>query len=180
MAPAAPSGTDTIAAVATPPGRGGVGVIRVSGPQSRAVAERLFVSPRPDFTGLRPYRLHHGTLRAPSGRTLDEAMAAFMPGPGSYTGEDTVELYCHGSPAVLTAVLAAVFACGARPAGPGEFTKRAFQNGRLDLSQAEAVAELIAARGDAQADLALARLAGGMVSPLATGYRPESLTIRAS
>jgi tRNA modification GTPase len=154
--------SDTITAVATPPGRGGVGIVRLSGPESRVIATRLFVSPRPDFSGLMPYRLHHGTLRAPSGRVLDEGMAAFMPGPGSYTGEDTVELYCHGSPAVLRAVLEASYSYGARPAGPGEFTKRAFLNGRLDLSQAEAVAELIAARGDAQADLALDRLSGGM------------------
>jgi tRNA modification GTPase len=158
--PSAP--TDTIAAVATPPGRGGVGIVRLSGPDSLAVAARLFVSPRPGFAGLGPYRLHHGTLRAPSGRVLDEVMAAFMPGPGSYTGEDTVEFFCHGSPAVLRAALEAVFACGARPAGPGEFTRRAYVNGRLDLSQAEAVAELIAARGDAQARLAMTRLSGGM------------------
>ncbi len=154
--------TDTIAAIATPPGRGGVGIIRVSGPRSLAVAQALFVSDKPGFAGFKPYRLHHGRLRAPSGRVIDEVMAAFMPGPGSYTGEDTVEFFCHGSPAVLRAALAAAFVGGARPAEPGEFTKRAFINGRLDLSQAEAVAELIAARSDAQADLALARLAGGM------------------
>ena len=153
---------DTIAAVATAPGRGGVGIIRISGPQSPDIAGRLFAASRPDFAGFRPYRLHHGSLRDPSGRLLDEAMAVFMPGPGSYTGEDTVELHCHGSPAVLRAVLAAVLAGGARPAEPGEYTRRAFLNGRLDLSQAEAVAELIAARSDAQADLALARLSGAL------------------
>jgi tRNA modification GTPase len=153
---------DTIAAQATPPGRGGLGVIRVSGPASLAVASGLFVSARPGFAGLTPYRLHHGHLRAPAGRVLDEVMAAYLPGPGSYTGEDTVEFFCHGSPVVLGAVLAACFALGARPALPGEFTRRAFVNGRLDLSQAEAVAELIAARADTEADLALARLDGAM------------------
>ncbi len=162
MAATTETALDTIAAVATPPGRGAVGIVRVSGPDSLAVASRLFLSPRPGFSGLRPYHLHHGVLRAPSGRILDDAMAAFMPGPGSYTGEDTVEFFCHGSPAVLRSVLAAVFAYGARPAGPGEFTRRAYLSGRLDLSQAEAVAELIAARGEAAADLALARLSGGM------------------
>lgn len=162
MPDASTTADDTIAAVATPPGRGGVGIVRLSGPASLAIASRLFQSARPDFTGPLPYRLHHGTLRAPSGRVLDEAMIAFMPGPGSYTGEDTVEFHCHGSPTVLGAVLAAALACGARPAGPGEFTRRAFLNGRLDLSQAEAVAELIAARGEAQADLALARLSGAV------------------
>ncbi|KHK03759.1 tRNA uridine-5-carboxymethylaminomethyl(34) synthesis GTPase MnmE [Desulfovibrio sp. TomC] len=154
--------SDTIAAVATPPGRGGVGIVRVSGPASRPIGERLFRSGRPDFAGLQPYRLHHGTFSTPAGKLLDEGMAAFMPGPGSYTGEDTVELFCHGSPAVLRSVLEAVYALGARPAGPGEFTKRAYVNGRLDLSQAEAVAELIAARGEAQAELALTRLSGAM------------------
>lgn len=153
---------DTIAAIATPPGRGGVGVIRLSGPDSRPLAERLFVAAKPTFTGFKPYRLHHGHLRAPSGRVLDEAMAAFMPGPGSYTGEDTVEFYCHGAPVVLGAVLGALLELGARTAGPGEFTKRAFLNGRMDLSQAEAVAELIAARAATEADLALNRLGGAM------------------
>lgn len=154
--------TDTIAAVATPPGRGGVGIVRVSGPQAKAVADRLFVSARPEFAGLLPYRLHHGRLVGADGHTLDEAMVAFMPGPGSYTGEDTVEFFCHGAPAVLRAVLARTFALGARPAGPGEFTKRAYVNGRLDLSQATAVAELIAARGETDAGLALTRLSGAM------------------
>jgi len=156
------SASDTIAARATPPGRGGVGVIRLSGPASREIARQLFAPARPGVTELHPYRLHHGHLRTPAGRVLDEAMAAFMPGPGSYTGEDTVEFFCHGSPAVLAAVLDAVFAAGARPAGPGEFTKRAFLHGRLDLSQAEAVGELIAARADTELDLAMTRLSGAM------------------
>jgi tRNA modification GTPase len=154
--------SDTIAAVATPPGRGGVGIVRLSGPASRHIGQRLFRSGRPDFAGFKPYRLHHGTFHSPAGRLLDEGLAAFMPGPGSYTGEDTVELSCHGSPAVLRAVLEAVYSLGARPAGPGEFTKRAYVNGRLDLSQAEAVAELIAARSAVQAELALTRLTGAM------------------
>lgn len=153
---------ETIAAVATPPGRGGVGIVRVSGPAARAIGARLFVSARPDFTGFKPSRLHHGTIRDPQGRVLDSGLVAFMPGPGSYTGEDTVEFFCHGAPAVLRAVLTACFALGARPAGPGEFTKRAFVNGRLDLSQAEAVAELIAARGAVEADIALTRLSGAV------------------
>jgi len=153
---------DTIAAIATPPGRGGVGIVRISGPLAKAVATKLFTAARPDFAGLRPYRLHHGTVHDASGRVLDEVMAAFMPGPGSYTGEDTAEIFCHGAPVVLAAVLAAACAVGARPAGAGEFTKRAYLNGRLDLSQAEAVAELIAARGEVDAALAVTRLAGGM------------------
>lgn len=154
--------TETIAAIATPPGRGGVGIVRLSGPDVLDIAARLFVSGRPGFSGLKPYRLHHGNVCDLSGRVLDEGMAAFMPGPGSYTGEDTVEFFCHGAPVVLGAVLEAAYAAGARPAGPGEFTKRAYLNGRLDLSQAEAVAELIAARGTVEARLAVTRLSGAM------------------
>ena len=157
-----PLAKDTIAAQATPPGRGGLGVIRLSGPASPDVARRLFVPASPGFTTFARYHLHHGHVRDLSGRLLDEVLVAFMPGPGSYTGEDTVEFFCHGSPVVLGAVLAAVFAAGARPAGPGEFTKRAFLNGRLDLSQAEAVAELIAARAETETDLAVSRLGGAM------------------
>ncbi|QLA17217.1 tRNA uridine-5-carboxymethylaminomethyl(34) synthesis GTPase MnmE [Desulfolutivibrio sulfoxidireducens] len=153
---------DMIVARATPPGAGGLAVIRVSGPGCREIARRLFRSSRPGFTDLRPYRLHHGHFLSPDGRPVDEVLAAFLPGPGSYTGEDTVEISCHGGPAVVAGVIAAFIALGARPAEPGEFTRRAFVNGRLDLSQAEAVAELIAARTRTQADMALARLDGAM------------------
>lgn len=154
--------TDTIAAVVTPPGRGGVGIVRVSGPLARRIGAALFHSPREGFAGLKPYRVHHGTLRDASGRSLDDALAVFMPGPGSYTGEDVVEFNCHGSPAVLRMVLGACAALGARHARPGEFTRRAFLAGRMDLSQAQAVAELIASDGSAGAGLALARLEGLM------------------
>jgi len=153
---------DTIAAIATPPGRGGVGIVRVSGPGARAVGQGLFESSRPGFAGFLPYRLHHGWAYDAEGRRLDEVLAAFMPGPGSYTGEDVLELQGHGGPAVLRAVLGAALACGARMAEPGEFTYRAFRSGRMDLTQAEAVAELIAAPTAAGAALAQARLAGGL------------------
>ncbi|MDQ7832535.1 MAG: tRNA uridine-5-carboxymethylaminomethyl(34) synthesis GTPase MnmE [Desulfovibrionaceae bacterium] len=155
-------GRDMIVARATPPGAGGVAVIRLSGQGCRQAALALFRSSRPGFTTLLPYRLHHGCLHAPDGRRIDEVLAAFMPGPGSYTGEDTVEISCHGGPATTDAILAACLAMGARPAGPGEFTLRAFLNGRMDLSQAQAVAELIAAATPVQADMALARLDGAM------------------
>ncbi|WP_461208948.1 tRNA uridine-5-carboxymethylaminomethyl(34) synthesis GTPase MnmE [Desulfocurvus sp. DL9XJH121] len=158
----AESVSDTIAAVATPPGSGGVGIVRVSGPGALGVADLLFTSARPDFTRLRPYRLHHGHVHGVDGGVLDEVLAAYMPGPGSYTGEDVLEFNCHGGPAVLREVLAAVLAAGARPAAPGEFTYRAFRNGRLDLTQAEAVAEAIAAPTRAGLTLAQAKLAGGL------------------
>lgn len=153
---------DTIAAIATPPGCGGVGIVRVSGPGARAVGQGLFESSRPGFAGFLPYRLHHGWVRDAAGQRLDEVLAAFMPGPGSYTGEDVLELQGHGGPAVLRAVLGAALACGVRMAEPGEFTYRAFCNGRMDLTQAEAVAELIAAPTAAGAALAQARLAGDL------------------
>ena len=153
---------DTIVAVVTPPGRGGVGIVRLSGPQARAMAERLFRSSRPGFSGLKPYRMHHGILCDAKNLPLDDVLAVFMPGPGSYTGEDVVELNCHGSPAILRAVVGAVLALGARTARPGEFTKRAYLSGRMDLSQAQAVAELVASDTVAGAHLALARLEGLM------------------
>ncbi len=158
-----PAGQDLIAAVATPPGTGGVGVIRLSGRGAPDAAGSLFRSPHPHFSGLKPYRLHHGWLHAAPERgapALDEVLLAFMPGPNSYTGEDVVEIHCHGGAAVLQALLQAVFAAGARPAGPGEFTKRAFLNGRMDLTQAEAVAELIASQSQAGLALASSRLQG--------------------
>ncbi|WP_243360684.1 tRNA uridine-5-carboxymethylaminomethyl(34) synthesis GTPase MnmE [Fundidesulfovibrio terrae] len=153
---------DTIAAIVTAPGRAGVGIVRVSGPQARPLAERLFRSAKEGFSGLKPYRLHHGMLLDAGGRPLDDVLCAFMPGPNSYTGEDVVEFNCHGTPAVLRAVLGAALSLGARHAERGEFTKRAFLSGRMDLSQAQAVAELVAADTLAGAGLALARLEGVM------------------
>jgi len=169
---------DMIVARATPPGAGGLAVIRLSGQGCRQAARSLFRSSRPGFTDLIPYRLHHGHLHAPDGRRIDEVLAACMPGPGSYTGEDTVEFSCHGGPATAAAIVAACIAAGARPAGPGEFTLRAFLNGRLDLSQAQAVAELIAAATPVQADMALARLDGAM-GRLARELRQGLETLRA-
>ncbi|WP_027184701.1 tRNA uridine-5-carboxymethylaminomethyl(34) synthesis GTPase MnmE [Desulfovibrio inopinatus] len=153
---------DTIAAIATAPGRGGVGIVRLSGPEARSFVERLFRSSRPDFTTLKPYRLHHGHVYDLSGACIDEVMAAFMPGPGSYTGEDVVEISCHGSPLVVRTLLDAVLSAGARPATAGEFTKRAFMNGKMDLSQAEAVIELIDAESTTGIQTALAGLQGRM------------------
>jgi len=145
---------DTIAAVATPPGRGGVGVIRLSGPRARAVAWALAPPlPRPRQAALRVF-----TGRG--GEAVDRGLVLFFPGPHSFTGEDVVELQAHGSPVVLDELLAAVFAAGARHARPGEFSERAFLNGRMDLTQAEAVADLIDAGSQAAARAALASLEG--------------------
>lgn len=161
-----PRVVDTIAALATPPGQGGIGVLRVSGPLAKPIGRRLFRSSNSEFHDFLPYRLHHGRLvddsdaDAANPSALDEILLAFMPGPRSYTGEDVVEFHCHGGPAILAAGLEAILRCGARLALPGEFTKRAFLNGRLDLTQAEAVAEAIAANSRPGLHLAQEKLQG--------------------
>lgn len=139
---------DTIAAVATAPGAGGVGIVRLSGPRARAIAEAI------SGRALRVRHAHHVRFRDADGATLDDGIALYFAAPASYTGEDVVELQAHGSPAVLEALVARCCALGARRARPGEFSERAFLEGRLDLAQAEAVADLIAA-----ADLTAARAA---------------------
>ena len=145
---------DTIVAIATPPGRGGVGVIRLSGPDSREIAEKLCGKlPPARQAGLR-------TFRDARGETLDSGLVLFFPGPASFTGEDVVELQGHGSPVVLEMILAACVHFGARRAGPGEFSQRAFVNDRMDLAQAEAVADLIAAATDTAARAAHRSLEG--------------------
>lgn len=151
---------DTIAAIATPPGSGGIGVIRVSGPLARSVLEARFAPASAAFHGFRPWTLHRGTALDAAGGALDDVLAVFMPGPRTFTGEDVAEWHCHGSPAVLEALLESLLAAGARLAERGEFTRRAFLNGRMDLTQAEAVAEMIAAPSREGARLAAARLHG--------------------
>ncbi len=145
---------DTIAAVATPPGEGGIGIVRVSGPLAFTLAERIFRQARP--TPLESHRIYFGALCDPdTGEVLDRALLLTFRAPHSYTGEDVVELSCHGSPLLLRRVLSLLWRLGARPAQPGEFTQRAFLNGKLDLAQAEAVADLIRARTESQLRAAL-------------------------
>ena len=128
---------DIIAAPATPPGRGAVAVVRASGPDLSRLIEGLTGRP------LESRHAHYLAFRADDGEVIDRGLALFFPAPRSYTGEDLLELHCHGSPAVVEALLRRLFQLGARPAEPGEFTRRAFLNGKLDLAQAEAVAALI-------------------------------------
>ena len=161
---------DTIAAVATPPGRGGVGIIRISGPDAEAIARRLFHPVRP-ITAFHSHRLYHGHIRIPeTGARIDEVLLTLMKAPRSYTGEDVVEIHGHGGPVTLRALLDEVVRAGARPAGPGEFTRRAFLNGRLDLAQAEAVADLIHADSVPGAGLALDHLEGRLSRAVAALY----------
>ncbi len=151
--------TETIIACATPPGSGGVAVIRLSGGGVRRLAIRLHSQGQVALE--RPRELIFGTILAGK-KPIDQGLIVFMPAPHSYTGEDIIELQTHGSPAVVAATIAAGQAAGAHLAEPGEFTKRAYLNGQLDLAQAEAVAEVIAA--DTQAALALSQsqLAGAL------------------
>ncbi len=153
--------TDTIAAIATAPGTGGIGIIRISGPQARDILGAMF---RPFRVGADPtresHKLHYGTVVDRGGRVLDEVLAVFMKAPATYTREDVVELHSHGSYLVLQAILAEVLALGARPAEPGEFTKRAFLAGRIDLTRAEAVIDLLQARTASGVDLAMGQLQG--------------------
>ena len=149
----------TIAALATPPGAGGLAVIRISGPQAEPILRALF-TPAGGEERFEERRFLYGHLVF-EGNTLDECMAVLMRAPRSYTREDVAEIQVHGGEQVVRAVLKAVYALGARPAGAGEFTRRAFENGRLDLSQAEAVMQLVSASGQQAADAALRQLQGG-------------------
>ena len=152
------STSDTIVAVATPPGRGGIGVVRLSGPDARRVAASIV-----DHAGdLEPRRATLTTVRA-----IDQAVATFFPAPHSYTGEDVVEVSVHGSPVVLRQIVEAAVASGARLAERGEFTFRAFLNGRIDLTQAEAVADLIDAVTPLQARAAFDQLEGTLTRAIA-------------
>jgi len=148
------SGADTIAAIATPPGRGGIGVVRISGPATRAIAEGLL--------GKLPAPRHasFARFRDENGNSIDEGLVLFFPAPHSYTGEDVLELHGHGGPVVLDMLLARALGLGARPARAGEFTERAFLNDKLDLAQAEAVADLIDAGSQSAARAALRSLEG--------------------
>src|SRR3989441_3561873 len=139
--------SDTICAVATPPGEGGIGIIRLSGEKAIDLASAVFVgSGGRTVRDYKTHTLHHGELRAPdTGERIDEVLVAVMKAPRSYTCEDVVEFHCHGGPLVLRLGLQGLIHTGARLAEPGEFTKRAFLNGRLDLAQAEAVIDLIQA-----------------------------------
>ena len=159
---------DTIVAIATPPGRGGLGVVRISGADALAISRDLLQLK----VALRPRHATLATVRAPhsetgTSRAIDQAIATFFPAPHSYTGDDVVEISTHGSPVVLQAIVSAAVAAGARLARPGEFTLRAFLAGRIDLPQAEAVADLIDAVTPLQAGMAFDQLQGTVTQAIA-------------
>ena len=152
---------DTISAIATAQGEGGIGIIRLSGDKAVEVAAKMF---RPAsgkaLTEYESHRAVYGTIVDAEGRTVDEAMVLLMKAPHSYTKEDVVELQCHGGVMPLRKALALTYDYGARPAEGGEFTKRAFLNGRLDLSQAQAVMDIITAKTDRSLKMAAGHLTG--------------------
>lgn len=163
---------DTIVAIATPPGEGALAVVRMSGPGALEIAARVFRPRRRDAPGspaaiFRSHRARLGLVVDAAGRALDEALLLPMLAPRSLTGQDTVEFFCHGGRLPARLVCEACLAAGARPAGPGEFSRRAFLSGRLSLDQAEAVADLIAAEEELAAGAALAQLRGGLRDEIA-------------
>jgi tRNA modification GTPase len=154
---------DTIAAIATPLSPSAIGILRLSGDRAIAVASALFRPfSGPSLADAPDRKLIYGTFYDETGTVLDRCLATISRGPHSYTGEDTAEFQCHGSPLLLTRGLEALFAQGARQARPGEFTKRAFLNGQMDLTQAEAVIDLIDAQTEAASRNASAQLAGAV------------------
>ena len=156
------SDTETITAVSTPPGEGGIGIIRLSGPESLAIARRVFTAPCPDEEARVRY-LYYGRLIDPADNTrVDDGFMVYMRAPRSFTGEDVVEFHLHGGTLVLKKTLEVLLRTGARPAGPGEFTRRAFLNGRLDLARAEAVIDVIRAQTESALSSARGRLDGSL------------------
>lgn len=148
---------ETIAAIATPPGEGGVAIIRISGHQAIDAAERLFSGPVRSY---KSHTVHYGTFYNAAKEPIDQVLLLLMLGKRSFTGEDTVEVHCHGGSLIARRVLEAILACGVRAARPGEFSFKAFINGKIDLTQAEAIQELISAKNEKALDAASNQLQG--------------------
>lgn len=153
---------DTIAAISTPPGAGGIGIIRMSGGQALPLLKAVF-KPKSLSCSYQSHKFYYGHIQQPDhGKILDEVLAVYMAAPHTYTREDVVEVHCHGSFLVLQNVLELILASGATLASPGEFTKRAFLNGRIDLTQAEAVIDVLSAKTRKGVDLAQEQLSGAL------------------
>ena len=169
---------DTIAAIATAQGLGGIGIIRISGTNAVGVTDGIFHAKTP-VHAMKSHTIQYGKIVNPNtGKVLDEVMLSKMLAPATYTREDVVEINCHGSIVAQREILSLLYACGARPAEPGEFTKRAFLNGRIDLTQAEAVMDIIAAKTKQSHDAALSQLSGH-VSAYLNGIIDRLLTVMA-
>jgi len=170
---------DTIAAIATPPGIGGIGIVRISGPQSEAIARTVYRPPKGDIP-LNSHHLYRGQIiSSQTGTIIDEVLITLMRKPHSYTGEDQLEIHGHGNPLILEAVLAEVIRAGARPAQPGEFTRRAFLNNRIDLTQAEALMGLMTARTPRGLEIAHTQLQGALQRQIET-FRQALIEILAT
>ena len=179
MVKCVPSTEDTIAAIATPVGQAGIGIIRISGPDALKIAEKVFKSKTP-HTPLKSHRLYMGYVHDPgSGNAIDEVLLSYMAAPNSYTREDVVEINSHSGYTLLFKILAILTGVGARLARPGEFTQRAFLNGRIDLSQAEAVVDLMNARSERGLVLAAQQIQGAIKKDV-QALRKEAIHILAN
>ena len=170
-------GKDTIVAIATPYGESAIGIVRLSGPDTLKILKEIF-EPFKKKSTIKPRYAYYGNILGEEGEILDEAIVIYYKAPHSYTGEDMAEINLHGNPLILKKVLQLIIQKGARLAEPGEFTKRAFLNKKLDLTQAEAVAQLISAKTDLARKLALNQLKGALskkIKPL----REELLLLNA-
>lgn len=160
---------DTIAAISTPPGSGGISIVRMSGADAVAVAAKIFKGKDGLFPEINPYQFYYGhVVESPSGKPIDECLLLYMKSPKSYTGEDAIEFHCHGGPVSSFMVLQLLLSHGIRMADPGEFTLRAFLNGKKDLTQAEAVETLVHSQTPRQQENALFQLQGGLTGKLET------------
>lgn len=157
---------DTICAPATIPGTGAISVIRVSGPDALTVADRIIQCRKGSISEVEGYTIKFGTVHDASGAVLDEVLVSVFRAPHSYTGENSVEISCHASSYIVSSLMDLLFAAGARAAEPGEFTQRAFLNGKMDLAQAEAVADVIASQNAAAHRIAFKQMKGGFSSEL--------------
>lgn len=166
---------ETIAAIATPPGEGGVAIVRISGSHALDTAAKIFSGPVHDY---KTHTLHYGQILNREGQRIDDGLMAVMLGKRSYTGENTVEIHCHGGSLVTRRVLEAALQAGARAALPGEFTFKAFMNGKIDLAQAEAVQELICAKNERALDAAESQLEGALSKKI-EGFQEKLTTIAA-
>ncbi|MGL4742185.1 MAG: tRNA uridine-5-carboxymethylaminomethyl(34) synthesis GTPase MnmE [Sarcina sp.] len=170
---------DTIAAIATALGEGGIAIIRVSGSESQKIVDKIFKSANgQDIFSMKPYTMRYGHIIDSENNIIDEVIVSFMKGPRSFTAEDTIEINCHGGVISTNAVLQEVIKAGARLAEPGEFTKRAFLNGRIDLSQAEAVMDIITAKTELSMKSAM-RQSEGRLSKEINRLRKDTLDVLA-
>ena len=159
---------ETIAAIATPPGQGGIGIVRISGPEALEIAREVFVFPGNRTYPFKDRYLHYGKVRDSDNRIIDEVLLTYMKAPRSYTAEDVVEIHCHGGIISVNNILQEVIKRGARLALPGEFTKRAFLNGRIDLAQAEAVMDLVSEKTEKSARISANQIVGSLYEKIRT------------